>query len=165
MTEWTSSIYNGDDATRVEFELVSAFGPDQLTFEIDCYIHVFQGLYTNAYMAKKKRAMKKLGKNNTISLVEQIRAERPNDLYERNLKYVKYANKRSLDTVKAKKIVQQHIQKQKDKNIVRLERQKINCLREQKSVLKKSKSVFSDKDFNQVKKEAKKLSNIKNSSV
>ncbi|KJH52302.1 hypothetical protein DICVIV_01504 [Dictyocaulus viviparus] len=92
-----------------------------------------------------------------FSLIEQARAKRPKDLMERNLKYMRYVDKkRKLDTEKAKKIVLEHFRKKDSKDMVRKERNKITCLREPKK-RKKETGVFSDADFAVVGKKAKKL--------
>ncbi|KAK6057831.1 hypothetical protein COOONC_04610 [Cooperia oncophora] len=61
-----------------------------------------------------------------FSLVEQARALRPADLMQRNLKYMKYTDKkRKLDKDKAKKIVLEHLRKKYSTELVRKERSKI----------------------------------------
>ncbi|KAK6023510.1 hypothetical protein OSTOST_10703, partial [Ostertagia ostertagi] len=96
-----------------------------------------------------------------FSLIEQARAQRPADLLQRNLKYMKYTDKkRKLDKNKAKKIVLEHMRKKTSKELIRKERSKITGLREPKNEKKKDESVFSDADFAVVGKKKKKLEKI-----
>ncbi|KAK6015050.1 hypothetical protein OSTOST_19532 [Ostertagia ostertagi] len=82
-----------------------------------------------------------------FSLIEQARAQRPADLLQRNLKYMKYTDKkRKLDKNKAKKIVLEHMRKKTSKR--------------PKNEKKKDESVFSDADFAVVGKKKKKLEKI-----
>ncbi|KHJ81334.1 hypothetical protein OESDEN_18980 [Oesophagostomum dentatum] len=94
-----------------------------------------------------------------FSLIEQVRADKPADLMKRNLKYMKYTDKkRKLDTEKAKSIVLEHLRKKSSKELVRNERSKITCLREpDPKKQKKDESVFTDEDFAVVAKKRKKL--------
>ncbi|EYC01579.1 hypothetical protein Y032_0106g3767 [Ancylostoma ceylanicum] len=94
-----------------------------------------------------------------FSLVEQVRADRPTDLMKRNLKYMKYTDKkRKLDTNKAKAIVLEHLRKKESKELIRRERSKITGLREpKKDMKKKEESVFTDDDFAAISKKKKKL--------
>uniref|UniRef100_A0A7I5ECF9 Active regulator of SIRT1 n=1 Tax=Haemonchus contortus TaxID=6289 RepID=A0A7I5ECF9_HAECO len=94
-----------------------------------------------------------------FSLIEQARAQQPKDLIQRNLKYIKYTDKkRALDKEKAKKIVLEHLRKKTSKELIRRERSKITGLREpRKEKTKKDASVFSDADFAVVGKRKKKL--------
>ncbi|PIO73988.1 hypothetical protein TELCIR_04024 [Teladorsagia circumcincta] len=96
-----------------------------------------------------------------FSLIEQARAQRPADLLQRNLKYMKYTDKkRKLDKNKAKKIVLEHMRKKTSKELIRKERSKITGLREPKNEKKKDKSVFTDADFAVVGKKKKKFEKI-----
>ncbi|CAJ0592031.1 unnamed protein product [Cylicocyclus nassatus] len=94
-----------------------------------------------------------------FSLIEQVRAARPADLMKRNLKYMKYTDKkRKLDAGKAKSIVLEHLRKKSSKELIRKERSKITCLREPKlEAKKKDESVFDDEDFAAVGRKKKKL--------
>ncbi|ETN78024.1 hypothetical protein RB195_012991 [Necator americanus] len=97
-----------------------------------------------------------------FSLIEQIRADRPADLMKRNLKYMKYTDKkRKLDANKAKAIVLEHLRKKSSKELIRKERSKITGLREPKpDAKKKEESVFTDEDFAVVGKKKKKSKKV-----
>ncbi|VDP04020.1 unnamed protein product [Heligmosomoides polygyrus] len=94
-----------------------------------------------------------------FSLIEQVRSQRPADLLKRNLKYIKYVDKkRKLDPSKAKKIVLEHMRKKTTKDLIRKEREKITGLRDpKKEGKKKEQSVFTEADFAVVGKRKKKV--------
>ncbi|EPB78423.1 hypothetical protein ANCCEY_02489 [Ancylostoma ceylanicum] len=73
-----------------------------------------------------KKILAAASRGQGFSLVEQVRADRPTDLMKRNLKYMKYTDKkRKLDTNKAKAIVLEHLRKKESKELIRRERSKI----------------------------------------
>ncbi|PAV58567.1 hypothetical protein WR25_15020 isoform B [Diploscapter pachys] len=93
-----------------------------------------------------------------LSLIEQARKLKPKDLANRNIKCIKYMEKRKVDKKKRKKLIAAHLQEKlkEDKKDIRKQREAITCLREP-NPRKATGSVFSDKDFKRVGKAPKTL--------
>ncbi|CAI4222704.1 unnamed protein product [Auanema sp. JU1783] len=115
---------------------------------------------------KDKRKVSDLGINvkrahEGYSLINQIRDEKPKDLKQRNIRYMKFMEKRKLDEGKVSHILKHHFGTLSKKDQIRAGRDKITCLRDPKKPSKaakaKGKSVFSDKDFASIAKEPKAL--------
>ncbi|CAJ0939074.1 unnamed protein product, partial [Mesorhabditis belari] len=79
------------------------------------------------------------------SLIEQTRNNKPADLAERNLRYLRHVQKRAM---KNADLAEQMMAKESAAAIARQEREKITGQREKKKrTTPKDKSVFSEKDF------------------
>ncbi|CAJ0582524.1 unnamed protein product, partial [Mesorhabditis spiculigera] len=93
--------------------------------------------------------------NQGFSLLEQARADRPTDLAARNMRYIKHVRKNAVDPKKGNFVHAMMTGPESRATIVRQERAKITGLREPKKDKKQkeaSGSVFSDKDFDVLKR-------------
>ncbi|GMT12301.1 hypothetical protein PFISCL1PPCAC_3598 [Pristionchus fissidentatus] len=88
-----------------------------------------------------------------VCLIDEARSRRAADNTERNMKYIKYANKLAITKDAVKTVVSHHNKSLVKSKQLRTARDQITCLREPKRdrngklLKKKSGSVFSEADF------------------